>query len=404
MAKPSAAKLDIGFLASELQKARTQHGFDAFRGDEILLILRTAFPFDKRLPEAAKSDILRAAVGKLVGLATIDANRLTQQVRIAETGFLSKRFEEYRLASRLSFRLQTGVRRLERNAGRVIVARAFPRVIAAARADPQSLINDADTPYRSWATILVRVQARSSAEATDLALTDLNVLRAQWNFALNEIVLARHASPAPAVNHILTSGIYTLHTANGDLAFNGHLRDRPLPPGVPASLISNEWKRIHKTARRISRRLVGHPYRADLERALVQYVSALDGLDMQGVFLKLWAVLELLTATPNAAYNVTVRRTQFPFANRPLVRNAVEHLRVRRNEAVHTGRADDESQALVYQIKYYVERLLAFHLNASPKFPSLGDAGEFLDLPPTRADLVHRILLAKRALRFIGAS
>ena len=29
MAKPSAAKLDIGFLASELQKARTQHGFDA---------------------------------------------------------------------------------------------------------------------------------------------------------------------------------------------------------------------------------------------------------------------------------------------------------------------------------------------------------------------------------------
>jgi len=122
---------------------------------------------------------------------------------------------------------------------------------------------------------------------------------------------------------------------------------------------------------------------------------------MDAAFLKLWAVLEIVTATTKAEYDTTIRRTRFLYRDRDLVTQTLEHLRYRRNEAVHRGEQQADSQALLYQLKRHVEKVLGFHLFIRPQFKSFDDAAQFLDLSGDTAALRSTLARVRRGLRFM---
>ena len=90
------------------------------------------------------------------------------------------------------------------------------------------------------------------------------------------------------------------------------------------------------------------------------------------------------------------------FESRSYHRQVLEHLRSKRNRIVHFTEETEYGEALVYQLKRYVEEMLIFHLNWSNTFKSIGETAIFLDLPADRRELESRIKLFEKALKFYG--
>src|SRR5258708_6875371 len=150
----------------------------------------------------------------------------------------------------------------------------------------------------------------------------------------------------------------------------------------------------------VRRFLRKHPYAADMQQAFVRYARALDSVDFDSSFLKLWSLLETLTNTIGDNYDVTIRRVLFLVTDRDLSGLILEHLRNYRNATVHHDRSRLAAERYIYQLKRFVEVLLHFHTVSRGQFPSIAKLGEHLDLPFAPEDLRARILAAKAALRF----
>jgi hypothetical protein len=121
------------------------------------------------------------------------------------------------------------------------------------------------------------------------------------------------------------------------------------------------------------------PYRRDLETSIRMYARALDRRDWNTSFVRLWALLETLTAT---YHHREVTRRVLPMVkdqHKDFHRQILRHLNGYRNRAVHTGHETGALEILLYQLKFYAKKLLEFHLSALPAFGSIQDAALFLD-------------------------
>lgn len=130
-------------------------------------------------------------------------------------------------------------------------------------------------------------------------------------------------------------------------------------------------------------------------------LRALDTPDFEKSFLSLWSLLEKLTATrATENYEKTIARTLFIWKNPEINKAVLEHLRHHRNTSVHAGSSSNQQETLTIQLKRYVEQMILFHLRIRPRFRSLDEARQFLDLPADSKLLKNRIDLSRRALRF----
>lgn len=143
-----------------------------------------------------------------------------------------------------------------------------------------------------------------------------------------------------------------------------------------------------------------HPYQTDIENALRRMTQALDHKDKDVSFLKLWQVLEKLTATNNANYDQLIKRVAFLYEDVELTKGVLNHLRLHRNSSVHDGKGSDRIEKYLYQLKRYVQRVLSFHINNPFKVNKLSDAVIFLDLPTDNTILTDRFKQIKKALKF----
>jgi len=141
--------------------------------------------------------------------------------------------------------------------------------------------------------------------------------------------------------------------------------------------------------------------RADLEDVIRGYTRALDQRDFSAAFLALWRLLEKLTSTTeNDSYKVTIRQTLFLFKERNYHEQILNHLRNYRNRAVHAGEETEEMETLLFQLKFYVEQLLFFHIYNTLGFSSMQETAEFLHIKPDAMVLKKQIKLLEKAVRF----
>jgi len=251
----------------------------------------------------------------------------------------------------------------------------------------------------------VSVVARSPFEAAEKALDRLDFIRGIWNLWINrgESIRISSGKRIP-VNNILLGPIHTLHNRDGKLATESWWYE-PQYQGVIKPF--NDKSKINNMCKYMTnfRRLLKKSnYASDIIQAVLRYVRALDYRDWDVSFLRLWSVLEFLTGTLSDRYEVTIRRASYMFSNREYNRQILSHLRDYRNKSVHAGSESSEIELLMYQLKNYVEVLLAFHVRNKFKFSSIADAAEFLDLP-NDLDLIDRKIGKLRyARKFIKQS
>jgi hypothetical protein len=203
------------------------------------------------------------------------------------------------------------------------------------------------------------------------------------------------------VNDIALGPFHTVHSADGSRASDIYWWE---PAYVKEKVLFDLAKQVDQLRRgeRHLRSLIGKCKFSDfIERALIRYVRALDVPDAKTSFMQLWGVLEYVTLTEKAAYDVTISRALFAFRKKDYYRLILNRLRSERNQLIHEGRDSEQAELSLFNLLLFVNEALTALIYVGHKFQSKAEYGEFLDLPSDPSMLSAREVDLKRKLRSV---
>lgn len=397
------------YLTQALAAAETSPGagsFASFEFSEQIILLGSAVGFNEQVPPDEARRIMNQAVFAAAKSRALTPDGLIRQISIKEGEYLRLPKERFLLRTGISLSSTLGFCRYRLNEATISIgAKLTPKAAKARR----HLIVDAEhsivgAPPTDYLPVAVSIRARTPDEAGSKALDALDLLRSIWNLGANRQRAWRHSSGRiKPVNTIFLAPIHSIHKPDGSLAIDAWWYDPDYTQ--PVSLLSDKAKfsRLRAFDRLSRQHLRQLPYAQAWEAAALRYGRALDSRDLSNSFLRLWGVLETLTGSISSPASVAVRRAAFLFHDRSRAAAVLSFLADFRNRFVHAGSESSQIEALLYLLKRHVESLLVFHLGFRHRFASIGEACEFLDLPPSKQELARRIQLLKRATTFVTA-
>lgn len=403
---------DPALIASRMERAKSlsnegKVSFSGFEHSEHVVLLNSMVILDSVVPEVEKRQIINQATFNAGAKGSISAKSLLREIGVLESDYLAKKEKKYRLLTTISVSQRCNIPEVHFDGSHIVV---HPRLRASDRSNREQLLSDAqhsltnDIPG-NYAQISVSVKARSPAEAADKALDRLDFVRGVWNLWRNRGHLFRISSGKRSpVNHIVLGPIHTLHNSDGTLATESWWYEPKYQGPIRLYDKADKITSMCSYLKHFRELLQKSSYRADIIDAVLRYVRALDTTDWDGSFLHLWGVLEHLTGTLSESYKVTIRRTSYMYSDREYAHQVLSHLKDYRNKAVHTGSESGDIEALVFQLKSHIERLIEFHLGNKYRFESIADAAEFMDLPNDLYSIDMKIDKLQYAKKFISSS
>ena len=375
------------------------HGLEYF---EAVAALMSNLQMDRQIPAIDREGLVRAAMRVAAQRGEISAQAALRAISNSEAQYLKKPLTTFHLCTSLSMQALPTLRTRKLSETLFAFSTHRPRHYDIGPLERKIEHHCGNLrPFREYMAVRVIVRDRTALAGASKALDCLDLLRAFWNFYWNLRHPYRMSSDPHPVNSILRGPFHTIHTDDGMLATEEFYYEQyKTKPPVPERRVATEWPKFHKFETDLRRRLRQIPYRDQLERSLRFYVRALDQSDYDQAFVGLWTTLELLTDTPMARYDVTVKRAAFVWEAHDYHQSVLSYLRQLRNITVHSDEFGQDGESSVYQLKQYVEQLFKFHLFNRFRFGSIAEACALLDMPAGREELKGRVRLAQNALRY----
>lgn len=263
-------------------------------------------------------------------------------------------------------------------------------------------------PY-DQVVVKVFVKASSKQEAADKAISSLDQLRGLLNFSFNSRKINSKSmgkvSETRVFNGVVGFRFQSLHDKYGKVLENGlyytRLWDKPKKA---AQLITQKERHAQAYFLKALKRLrLNHGLHKEAWEGLLIYCRALDTPTYQNAFSKLWGVMEYLSGVlATESHEKIVSRNAFLFSDPHQVELILNHLRVNRNELVHTGTEldTDHEEVLIYQLNRYVCSLLARYIFNGLNFKTRSDFISFLDHPRDANQAKLKYEIAKTAYDF----
>jgi hypothetical protein len=391
------------------EKSKIYDAVGAFNGftfpigtsNELDSLLQSSVRFKETLSEFDQLNIIRKAIFSVAANGVMTTEALIREISREEDKFVRLPPLDYVLLTGISL---TGIetpRTISLGTSRIRIERSTPKSYTREKIlrDAKQIIFS-DIP-KNYSTIRVYMQGRSIAEAAANGTNSLEFLRGIWNFGKNRLLYKRHSGWRPhPINEILLAPIHTLHNKDGSLAVDTFWYDSNYMKAIEPLNLKNHRYNPFQFDKMIRKKLRRHFYGDDLKKIFIRYAGALDSWNLTTTFVGLWSLLEMLTSTVNDRYDETVRRACFLFPDRDYHHQILNHLRGHRNQAVHSMEERAQMEELAYQLKFYVDSMLAFHTANSFKFKSLKDACQFLSLPFDMPIIKNKISILRKALRF----
>jgi len=205
------------------------------------------------------------------------------------------------------------------------------------------------------------------------------------------------------VNKYVIGPIHTIHDEKGKAVSDIWWFQLEYTGPARSVDVQKDIDKIYKFTANVRRRLKKILYPGDIEKAIRRYCSALDNNNLDESFLKLWGVLEFLTDNDGDKNRRIVNQASFLFSDREYHKAVLGNLKTFRNIMVDSVSERHDIENYVYQLKSYVEQLLAFHLANKYRFENIRHASDFLELPSDIDLLNFRISMLKHAIRFMDA-
>lgn len=392
--------------ASALEEARritdtdhvSYHNINFEGVSETLAIL---IPEAHHLSYTARHDIARRALFRLTSPDPLTPEFIWQMVTHELHTYLRRPqslFHVYTtLAIKRSFMRRSA--RLEHIGVRVLphvpqrVARAFSQLDHGA--------NHWGEDVQAQQPIRLAVEARSAADAVELASTDFDFLRGLWNWRINRQIIYRTTSGRQPFNTIRIGPRYSVHRPSGELVTTQYWYEPSYveTPNLPW-VTPHQWQTSLREEVRVRRLMRRIPYSEDLKDAFKTYARALDTSDHEVSLLKLWGILEALVGARDGSHRLVVRRCANLFENIGAAEAELDLIRDQRNRVAHSRRTAGSEEHIAMVLRRYVDLLFKMHLGLGHKFDSLSDFGEFLSLSRDQATLRTQLSRVKLAIRF----
>ncbi len=381
--------------------------FQGWGAKENISVLSGLLEYHPDVPSDESNRMTRSAVFDAAKQGKLQAGRILTEAKRSENNFINGPYTRYVLTSSISLGWFHPYPRLYHGNTQIILEPWHSRKF---RDGYSKLLDNAarqsiDTNLPGfYSAVRVHVSGRSIFEAGEKALDALNTIRAILNLYENSKLFTQWRSgPPKPVNKILLGPLHFLHYPDGSLAakelwwFESSYRGE-MAKFQPSQ---NEQSDVLKFYFTVKDRLSKCKYRSEMERILLRYVKSLDEPISQNSFLKLWGVLEQITNTQKNSYATTIERASYIFEDREFEKFSLDTLRNHRNRLVHEDFDNPDLDAHLFRLKYYVEKLIVFHLFNNFGFESLQEVGSFLSQPRDEVALDMRIKLANNAKKFL---
>jgi hypothetical protein len=396
---PASVEVAVVQLEAGKQPSARRGEYDGRPFEIATSLLDTAVEFDAVIPAIVRTRLLTEAIFDVCTPATITRKALLAALGRRENAYLSASMQRYMIATFMSVKFGDHLRPIHSNNVKIQFFPRWPKRIGQLRLVG---VHDRPTEHGSsqHSSVLVTLSARSTHEALEQALIEVDYIRGLWNFELTRYTISRHAMPARPIGEIALGPLHAVHEVGGMLASDSFGYQPQFTP--PSGNDAQKWQRVINEVPRIRLGVRRSAYPAVLKDVFIRYARALDGTDFDASFLKLWSLLETLTVTKAARYDQTIKRALFTFKETEPNRALLEHLRDFRNARIHAGVTSADVEKFAWQLKRVVDVLILFHVAWGRRFKALDQVGEFLDLPRDPEALESRITLFKNALRYRG--
>lgn len=412
-------KFDPSPLIERLEEVREVGGpggrvtFRGFRASHVAAALQSALDFRVAMPESDERRVIADAlttVGGSPGRAgALTPEKVRRAITAGEDRFEARPEEDYVLVTSVSLRRFEGLSAAGIGGTTFAFDMHLPEPFRSSHAEARTKAEEQrlgklpreGNMMHAYAAVRASASGRSHEEAKEKALDGLDLLRGIWNLGINRYIADRTHVGIPTSNNKVSLGpVHSLHHPDGRLADGLWLNPDYVRPLVSYRM-DRDREYVDSFEGWVREELERIPYRTELEAVLRRYARALDRRDWDTSFVRLWGLLETLTDTTRSSYDKTEQRALFviPEPQVPYHRQILRHLTSYRNRNVHAGYETRAILTLLFQLKFYVEALVMFHLSADPSFGRLGEAARLLDLPRTPDDLRERRRRIDQALK-----
>lgn len=252
--------------------------------------------------------------------------------------------------------------------------------------------------------VKVKTTGRTVFEAADRAADALDLLRALWTLfaTFGTIPVSFGQQRTDPLGVIRLGPVLTLHKPDGSLATESYWSVADFKGDAAIFTPQAGWKQIEKGRAAACRKLSHLEHRSDVERLVMRYVTALDNHNIDVAFLQLWSILEKITDTTK--YDQTIERATWIFKERQFANELLEQVRYRRNQFVHSARANIGSDRIAYVVKFFLEPHLIRLIGNDFRINSLEQYARFLSLPTNVDELKTQHSRLRRAIRTLQGS
>ncbi len=254
-------------------------------------------------------------------------------------------------------------------------------------------------PFAMAATI--QVTASDVMTASEAAYEALDLRRGIWNISLNRVPIHRSGISKP-ISRVRRAPLMTPYDKDGKPVEKGLFwyEEYVSQPEVE-SLTDSDWAKALKQEEWVLDQLSRCHYRNDIEAAIIRYAHALDTWDRHICFMRLWGLLEFLTASAQDSGRATIRRASFLYQNGEHTEIILDTLREYRHRFVHGGYEGPEIDAALFLLDKIVWDALRFVISTASLFSGLDECARFMDMPRDLKKLERVQRLQRMAKRFL---
>jgi hypothetical protein len=349
--------------------------FSAFDYDILLWVVLELIKFDINLPFEHKYHCLSKSLTKIVIDQKFDKDYLIELLKANTNSLLKNKEEIFLMACELSI---TGfnIDELVFDGSEISFLNEFPESIQIARNEKTSM-NEPNT-----SKVLVRVKAKDYLSAQNIAFQSLEVIRAMLNLLFNhEFSRKIGYKTTEPINRIRFLQHITLHSIDGKLINNNAVwqiinYEKPKIVEFEKDLGIEDFLKIN--IQKLKECNPGH--KESLESVLTYYARAYDESNPDLTFVNSWRILEILTSTDKNDILIKRISTLYKKEIRGWVTLNLKALRNYRNEFIHVGPRELDSDTACYLIQDIIKKLVFnFNLKNSGIFRSMEDAAFYLD-------------------------
>jgi hypothetical protein len=333
-------KLNIAALIERLEKVKqlrpeADGGGIAYAGafefEDLVSVLETAISFSRSFPATVRRRFMVDALFSPAAVKKLTRDALLREINSREAEYISRPPQKYIVLTSLSVPANLRIPPVDFGGGTVTFSSRLPRKFdrqPLAKAFKDNLHNPDPSQYT---IVRISVLARSPVEAYEAGMDELDYVRGVWNFSTNRGIREVFSSGLRRpIGPFCLGQVHTVHESNGNLAVEAYWYNLFFVHHIPF-LSGRNWGAVKANQRKIRQLVRTSRYSGDLRGAFIRYARALDGIDYEASFLKLWSLLEFLTNCSDGKYDSLVRRCAFLFRDYEYHQQILEHLRQRRN-------------------------------------------------------------------------